>query len=176
MIFTTWHRPYLVLLEQVLHEEALRIAGEFTGTERERYLAAADDLRLPYWDWASEEEIPSVVLAQTINVIKPNGPTDIANPLFSYAFQQSPPDTHVGGSETARHAVANERIVNTFPGRQLQTLGLFNIGQFNEFNTALEGIHGSVHGKSSLAIPSISCIHAMTNISDSYDWRNNDSD
>ena len=145
VLFNTWHRPYLALLEQTLHEEALRIADEFTGSDRDRYMAAADDVRLPYWDWASEREIPSVVRAQSIDVIKPSGPTSIENPLYSYTFQETRPGRPAAG-ETIREADANERIISTFPSRQSRTLQLFSVGQFNTFNTMLEGIHGGVHG------------------------------
>ncbi len=46
-IFNTWHRPYIILLEQLLHEEGMKIAEEFAGADREKYLAAADDIRFP---------------------------------------------------------------------------------------------------------------------------------
>ena len=47
LLFTTWHRPYLLLLEQLLWEEAVNIAGKFSGAAKDKYLAAAQDLRLP---------------------------------------------------------------------------------------------------------------------------------
>ena len=47
VLFTTWHRPYVLLLEQLLWEEAVNIAGKFSGTAKDKYLAAAQDLRLP---------------------------------------------------------------------------------------------------------------------------------
>lgn len=46
-IFLTWHRPYLALIEQLLHAEAVAIARNFTGTAATRYQAAADNVRLP---------------------------------------------------------------------------------------------------------------------------------
>ena len=151
VIFSTWHRPYLVLLEQVLHEEAVRIANQFSDYQRPRYLRAAEDVRLPYWDWASEETIPSVVSSPTIEVVKPRvngtgGRTTIDNPLFSYEFQNDLPPNAPGQDETIRGANPNGDLQATFPGRQTSTLDIFTIEEYNDFNFALEGIHNSIHG------------------------------
>ena len=47
VLFTTWHRPYLVLLEQLLYEEAVKTAKDFTGEDAAKYQAAAEEVRLP---------------------------------------------------------------------------------------------------------------------------------
>ena len=47
VIFCTWHRPYLILFEQELVKQAVRIAASFTGAAGTRYQAAARQLRLP---------------------------------------------------------------------------------------------------------------------------------
>ncbi len=152
VIFNTWHRPYLVLLEQSLHEEAVRIANLFEGYSRDRYVRAAEDVRLPYWDWASEDSIPPVVSSETIDVIKPGtnstagGETNIPNPLYSYMFQNDLPSNFPGNDETIRGANPNSDLQATFEGRQQATLDVFTIGEFNDFNFALEGIHNSIHG------------------------------
>ena len=151
VIFSTWHRPYLVLLEQVLHEEAIRIANQFSDYQRYRYVRAAEQVRLPYWDWASEETIPSIVSAPEISVVKPRvngtgGRTTIDNPLFSYMFQDALPPNAPGGEETVRGANANTDLQATFPGRQISTLDIFTNEVYNDFNFALEGIHNSIHG------------------------------
>ncbi|KAF2020511.1 Di-copper centre-containing protein [Aaosphaeria arxii CBS 175.79] len=52
-VFGTWHRPYLALFEQILHDRAVEIANAFPrGNIRKEYQTAAEKLRLPYWDWA----------------------------------------------------------------------------------------------------------------------------
>ena len=156
VIFNTWHRPYLVLLEQTLHEEAVRIANQFSDYRRAQYLPAAEEVRLPYWDWASEETIPSIVSAPTVEVVKPfvngtGGRTTIDNPLFSYMFQNDlPPDIPGGGDETVRGANPNDRLSAAFPSRQIRTLDIFTITEHNDFNFALEGIHNGIHGMSAI--------------------------
>lgn len=91
-IFLTWHRPYLVLYEQILFDHVLDAANSFpSGAVRERYLAAARRWRMPYWDWAAEPEdgssvYPDSVRTPTIAVTLPNGTATIRNPLYSYRF------------------------------------------------------------------------------------------
>ncbi|WPH00294.1 Di-copper centre-containing protein [Acrodontium crateriforme] len=91
-LFLTWHRPYLALYEQVLHQHIVDIVNGFpAGHQRERYASAASSWRLPYWDWAATPSdggsvYPTSVTSPTINVTMPNGTTTIANPLFSYQF------------------------------------------------------------------------------------------
>lgn len=46
-LFLAWHRPYLVLIEQLLHDEAVAIAKNFTGAAATKYQSAADNVRLP---------------------------------------------------------------------------------------------------------------------------------
>lgn len=47
VIFCTWHRPYLVLMEQQIIEAALTIAGGFSGGDAKKYTEAAKKIRLP---------------------------------------------------------------------------------------------------------------------------------
>jgi tyrosinase len=54
-------------------------------------MAAAINLRLPYWDWAMDvpsggNSMPDFVSKPTISVTTPNGTQTIANPLYSYKF------------------------------------------------------------------------------------------
>lgn len=147
VLFLTWHRPYLCLIEQLLHEEALNIAGEFSGSDAEKYQAAADDVRLPYWDWASDDgaNIPAVLTQSSITVTKPSGQAEIDNPLYAYRFQNQP-DASVGlDSVTERSPNANGNIAESFQSRQEATLRLFTISGFNEFSSQAEGVHSWVH-------------------------------
>jgi tyrosinase len=91
-LFGTWHRPYLALFEQILHDRAVDIAMEYpVGEAENRALEIASKVRLPYWDWAvdpsSEGSIPGSLRRQTVKVTRANGTIhEIANPLYRYDF------------------------------------------------------------------------------------------
>ena len=56
----------------------------------DRYAAAAEAFRVPYWDWALGDKgggVPDFFLTQSIDVVRLNGSEDtIRNPLYSYRF------------------------------------------------------------------------------------------
>ncbi|KAK3341574.1 hypothetical protein B0T25DRAFT_510773 [Lasiosphaeria hispida] len=94
ILFPTWHRPYLVLYEQVLYSIIQTIATWWPeGEQRDRYQTAATRFRIPYWDWAAtppsgESVLPlSVGGSPYVDVDGPSGVQRIANPLFSYTFK-----------------------------------------------------------------------------------------
>lgn len=71
----------------------LNITAEWPwGPEHDRWVAAAAEFRIPYWDWAKAPRpgwgpLPwSVGGAETVDVITPTGNKTIKNPLFSYNF------------------------------------------------------------------------------------------
>ena len=91
-LFGPWHRPYIVVFEQILAQQAQTIAAQFPTAQRTAYQAAANTLRWPYWDWAMRPAnngpvVPASVSSATISVTYPNGTTaTVANPLYSYRF------------------------------------------------------------------------------------------
>lgn len=92
-LFGTWHRPYLALFEQILHDRAVDIANEYpAGEARQKAMMIADKVRLTYWDWAadpptSEGIMPKCLRSPTAVVTYPNGTKgEIANPLYRYDF------------------------------------------------------------------------------------------
>ncbi|KAL2145943.1 hypothetical protein VTI28DRAFT_5817 [Corynascus sepedonium] len=93
ILFPTWHRSYMALYEQALHEVIQLIAMLWPASERPRYERAARRFRLPYWDWAVSPPPGESVLPRSIggspfvDVDGPNGLQRIANPLFSYQFK-----------------------------------------------------------------------------------------
>jgi hypothetical protein len=107
--FLTWHRMYLYYFEQVLQ-------------------AAAGDptLRLPFWDYETNGQIPQAYRDQTY--VNSNGQT-VANPLF-IAQRQS--------SLNAGTASLDPAVVSTSNAMSKTT--------YSPFNGAIEGTpHGAVH-------------------------------
>ncbi|RVD80225.1 uncharacterized protein DFL_008127 [Arthrobotrys flagrans] len=90
ILFLSWHRPYLALYEGSLHAHVQKIAKEFkAGTEDStKALAAAQDWRMPYWDWATNATIPELIgNTPRVTVRMPNGQDEtIDNPLYSYKY------------------------------------------------------------------------------------------
>lgn len=78
-----------------MQRRAIMIASQFTGSAYTSYSAAADQLRLPYWDWAESLAgtcLPPITMQATIGVTKPGTggvatSVTIPNPLFQYNFQ-----------------------------------------------------------------------------------------
>ncbi|KAF8249103.1 Di-copper centre-containing protein [Wilcoxina mikolae CBS 423.85] len=156
VLFVTWHRPYLLLLEQLLVKHAMEIAEMFPGYDKEKYKKAAEKVRLPYWDWASDANqgrIPDVVAAQQIAVTKPSGSVLIKNPLYSYTFTNSEYRkqyfrniTQQNFTTTVRRPsnitllsqndMISDTLVTTFPARKLSTFQLFSISTFSRFSAA----------------------------------------
>jgi Common central domain of tyrosinase len=146
-IFTTWHRPYLVLLEQLLCEQARSIAQQFQGDDAARYQAAAEEVRLPYWDWAStstQSRIPASVKQSSISVNAPTGQATIPNPLFSYRFLSPQPTESGLGTQTVRGS-SDDQLFGSFDSRRQSTLNLFTDSAYNQFSSDLENIHNTIH-------------------------------
>ncbi|KAH7091062.1 hypothetical protein FB567DRAFT_588966 [Paraphoma chrysanthemicola] len=99
-IFSTWHRPYLALFEEMIYKNAMDVISEFPeGEFKVRMNDALHQFRLPYWDAAAvppigEGSYPWCVQRTTIEVELPSGDTTckvfIQNPLFSYTFHPLP--------------------------------------------------------------------------------------
>lgn len=149
VLFMTWHRPYLVLFEQLLRQEALVIANRFDNSSRTQWLTAANNVRLPYWDWASkgvEARIPSILIDESVPVTRP-GPdgapqsTSIPNPLRSYRFLQDHSDWGVG-EETVRRDSGQFDFGESTRDATYQALRL---ATYNDYQSNAEGIHGGVH-------------------------------
>lgn len=87
VLFPTWHRPYVALYEQVMQQHALEIANTYQ-VNKDRWVTAAQNLRAPYWDWATNSVPPDEVISNTtVNIVTPDGrTTSVANPLLKYTF------------------------------------------------------------------------------------------
>ncbi|KAI0322397.1 hypothetical protein OF83DRAFT_1080307 [Amylostereum chailletii] len=112
VLFPTWHRPYVALFEQVLQQTAKDIAVTYS-VDQDRWVDAANNLRQPYWDWASNAVPPDEVIAlQNVTIITPNGQnTSVANPLTKYTFhpvESSFYDPYDNWPTTLRHATSDQ--------------------------------------------------------------------
>ncbi|KAF8148054.1 tyrosinase [Crassisporium funariophilum] len=87
VLFPTWHRPYVMLYEQILQKHAEEIAVTYT-VDKEAWKQAALELRQPYWDWASNSVPPDQVIAlKRVEITGPNGTkVTVDNPLYHYRF------------------------------------------------------------------------------------------
>ena len=169
-LFATWHRPYVLLLEQVLHERAVAVADRFLDLNRDKYVTAADQLRLPYMDWSDPAHrggFPSSLSSAQIEVTRPSadGTSEtlmINNPLYRYDFTSQELSQLTGrwgiwryttrnpdsGSPmpTSRDDLVNIAMMNSFTTRRQGTYNLFSMATFNSFSSQCEGIHNSIHG------------------------------
>ena len=126
VLFPTWHRPYVALYEvsspsltfirhvninhiiqQVMQQHALQIANTYQ-VDKQSWVTAAQNLRVPYWDWASNTVPPPQVISMTtLNIVTPNGKTtSVANPLLQYTFNpidRSFPRPYSSWKTTIRH-------------------------------------------------------------------------
>lgn len=115
-LFLSWHRPYLAIYEQVVSKHAMDAASEFTGADHDRYVTAAQNLRIPYWDWARPVTSGAHAVADSISSsgIVVNTPQQsqvtVQNPLYSYRFD--PVDAGLGSpvSESYLLDVADNSI------------------------------------------------------------------
>ncbi|KAG4436593.1 hypothetical protein IFR05_007913 [Cadophora sp. M221] len=137
ILFPTWHRPYLALYEQAIHEKVQQIAQQYpVGSIRDQYMAAAANFRIPYWDWAVSPSggrsiLPDSVMSPSVVVNGPAGVQTIANPLYNYRFQpldsdQLPDYPFNQYVETVRYPATNNPAAtsqNNLIARQLDNSG-----------------------------------------------------
>lgn len=72
-LFLTWHRAFLGLFEQVIYQNAQQILDAATMEFQNGYRQALHDLRLPYFDWASNGgRMPDILTLPKWNVVLPD--------------------------------------------------------------------------------------------------------
>jgi tyrosinase len=74
----------------MISAHAKLIASTYPSDKRSTYVAAAQTLRIPYWDWAVSPSLPSAATATQVTINSPTGSKTIRNPLYSYKFQKYP--------------------------------------------------------------------------------------
>lgn len=78
ILFLGWHRAYVTLFEQQLVKVAKNIAKQYPTSTRSAMVAAANQLRLPYWDWAAHppnggNNMPAAITQTEVTVNGPKG-------------------------------------------------------------------------------------------------------
>ncbi|KAJ3802926.1 tyrosinase [Lentinula aff. detonsa] len=107
VLFPTFHRPYVLLVEQAIQAAAIKIASTYT-VDKARYQDAALNLRQPYWDWAKNPiPPPEVISMDEVTIMDPNGQKiSVPNPLRRYTFHPidpSFPEPYQSWQTTLRH-------------------------------------------------------------------------
>ncbi|KAF5637739.1 di-copper centre-containing protein [Fusarium sp. NRRL 52700] len=88
ILFPTWHRVYVLLFEQrlweIMNSEIMR---QVPVDQQAVWREAASSWRLPYWDWAADPSVPSVVRGDTISIVDFDGKTPFftTNPLYQFS-------------------------------------------------------------------------------------------
>ncbi|KAJ5404736.1 hypothetical protein N7465_006020 [Penicillium sp. CMV-2018d] len=92
--FPTWHRPYMLLYEQVLYNIMVDklIPSIKDAAAKPAWASAAQRWRLPFWDWAipqsdtGEFGVPGIVNSQKLKIRELGGKTieTVENPLYKY--------------------------------------------------------------------------------------------
>ncbi|KAK0629237.1 common central domain of tyrosinase-domain-containing protein [Bombardia bombarda] len=108
ILFAVWHRPYLLLYEQLLYEVMIKdVIPKLPVPQRSDWLDAASQFRLPYWDWAQKKirsnntptyDIPIIAKSPRVEVVDLNDGTStvyIDNPMYKFTM----PDNERMGCE-----------------------------------------------------------------------------
>ncbi|KAG8215731.1 common central domain of tyrosinase-domain-containing protein [Butyriboletus roseoflavus] len=98
--FPSWHRPYIMLIEQAIGEYAENIAQQIENShpgEVGRWVNEAKQLRFPYWDWADPkvdiEGLPSLFYTEELTILGTGQKSvTVPNPLTGYSFPYLPDD------------------------------------------------------------------------------------
>src|SRR5260370_7105626 len=75
-----------------MQQHALGIAKTYHHNPQ-HWISVPENLRAPYWDWATNSvPPPEVISLQTVNIITPDGKTSsVSNPLYQYTFTPTNP-------------------------------------------------------------------------------------
>ncbi|KAK8066160.1 hypothetical protein PG997_012907 [Apiospora hydei] len=171
VLFPTWHRPYLQLLEQNIWQCAQTKAKSYPAETRNQYIAAAVTLRFPYWDWVAKAALPPIVTQTTVTINSPTGRTTVNNPLFQYSFQSSSttgpktsdfpgnsaPQAYKKTLRTPKNGASNHQAVNAALKRNAAYLHdttyliLTQTDNYAEFSN--NGFPGTIQGYGSIENP-----------------------
>ncbi|KAM0740987.1 hypothetical protein ACQRIT_003844 [Beauveria bassiana] len=167
-LFLPWHRPYVALFEQTLVSHARKIAVKYPEEHRSKYIEAADTLRSPFWDWATDRAVPQATVPQTLTInVSEDGRLEariVENPLYTFKFPQVVLEGHLGefDHEKRTQVYRCNQLFMSYPETANANIRSKNYKQslydsftrstdFRQFATmdstgnSLEAIHGSIH-------------------------------
>ncbi|KAH8818915.1 common central domain of tyrosinase-domain-containing protein [Flagelloscypha sp. PMI_526] len=92
ILFPTWHRVVVLLMEQSVVTEASQIAKTLAASASDKaieWTTAATNLRWPFWDWTlpvtGTQGIPDILMEKQVSILNPDGQQiTVDNPLFTY--------------------------------------------------------------------------------------------
>ncbi|KAG7286186.1 hypothetical protein NEMBOFW57_008492 [Staphylotrichum longicolle] len=109
----------------------VRIAAEYPPDLQPEYVAAAQTLRQPYWDWASDPTLPPALYTVNVTVRAPCGILEIPNPLRGYEFKRPAYDIF---ARTKTFDSSGWRVSSfEFPHNIVHALSVCN-GTFSDLN------------------------------------------
>lgn len=76
----------MALYEEIISIYAHQIADTYPADQLDEYKAAADQLRMPYWDWSTDATMPDIMNQQQITINAAWGSQEMNNPLYRYEF------------------------------------------------------------------------------------------
>ncbi|KAI1801867.1 Di-copper centre-containing protein [Daldinia bambusicola] len=103
LLFPCWHRPYMLLFEQVLYEiMENEVIKKLPESSRKAWHNAAATFRLPYWDWAEKKkrgdsvvyDVPIIAKAAKIEVLDLNDGVTVVkidNPMYKFTMPSGAP-------------------------------------------------------------------------------------
>ncbi|KAG1881362.1 common central domain of tyrosinase-domain-containing protein [Suillus tomentosus] len=94
VVFPTWHRSYVMLIEQSIGNIAEQLAHDNEADNPDEngvWIKAAKELRFPYWDWAGEDVpengLPPVLYEEKVEIMATGGEKQIVdNPLSFFSY------------------------------------------------------------------------------------------
>jgi len=129
--FVTWHRPYVLDFELKLRDRIRAIAGQ----------KAADEWRLPYWDWAdpNTKGLPTAFTDATYVDEGKNKP----NPLLKQPYQLGFPPGDPVTNQTVTYRKPGS--LATLKGLRTQVQRALEEPDFTTFSRAIERPHNGLH-------------------------------
>ncbi|KAJ5890227.1 hypothetical protein N7504_011037 [Penicillium tannophilum] len=99
ILFPIWHRAYLALYEQRIHEIMVKdIVPNFAEDQRPEWEEAAETWRLPFWDWGLTTSVPDLCKYPYTFVPTADGTGEesVHNPLFQFRMPNNQPMSAYG--------------------------------------------------------------------------------